>query len=375
MLDLTPEIPPEDCNAAALVITNRYYFVMGGRVRNAGDHSWNNPLGVHVGQRWNIRARDLDGDVPETRPCHLPDVIEAIRKVAPKAEILVASAFGPFEDQRCSKFSTLTRYPNWSEYPLYEELTRLLKAAGMETRVHITLDVNAAALGEHYYSLLGKHVAQNRKHWRTQHALKRTAYIKVSHGVNLGIVSAGWITSDHSPQMSVVRPQKQIARLARDGIDFIDTFGGICPMHGDCVEGLICVDALRARSGIDNFYSIPRDSDVWVVAAFYIAELALWTTAMITPVRISLGGRLFRIPDDDSRKGEAKPEFVQLVRDFFRRGLYEGRNVPSPRYGSVLNLEEYIGYRTCQYPGLFGGLIIARSILKKTRPHGISRGL
>ena len=51
-------------------------------------------------------------------------------------------------------------------------------------------------------------------------------------------------------------------------------FAGVCPFHGDCLEGVAAGPSLEARLGIRG-EDIPADSKVWDIQAFYIAQSPL----------------------------------------------------------------------------------------------------
>ena len=66
-------------------------------------------------------------------------------------------------------------------------------------------------------------------------------------------------------------------------------FAGVCPFHGDCLEGVAAGPSLEARLGIRG-EDIPADSKVWDIQAFYIAQIAVNTTLALAPEKIVFGG-------------------------------------------------------------------------------------
>lgn len=64
-------------------------------------------------------------------------------------------------------------------------------------------------------------------------------------------------------------------------------FAGVCPFHGDCLEGVAAGPSLEARLGIRG-EDIPADSKVWDIQAFYIAQIAVNTTLALAPEKIVL---------------------------------------------------------------------------------------
>ena len=68
-----------------------------------------------------------------------------------------------------------------------------------------------------------------------------------------------------------------------------DTFGGICPFHGDCIEGLVSGPALAARFGAPA-ETVSDDHPTWPDVAADIAELAGTILLTTSAQRILFGG-------------------------------------------------------------------------------------
>ena len=230
--------------------------------------------------------------------------VEIIYREAPCVTHIAASSFGPFEaigrhlrpahsadeNHPYGKFpENLTNYPEWSTKNLYriissfmrlEEKKLLTERRGAHpekrpssAKLLIGLDVNFAALGEHYWfldklfsrdehaqdalytylkakdgSLKNKSFRLKADEWRNvwekydRACRETTVYIKVSQSVNVGFTSDGWIGRgrQHS-QMSAYRPRKTLIP------GFTDDYAGYCEAHGDCIEGLISQPALAHR--------------------------------------------------------------------------------------------------------------------------------
>ena len=74
-----------------------------------------------------------------------------------------------------------------------------------------------------------------------------------------------------------------------------DDFPGICPYHGDCLEGLCCGPAIGARYGIPAA-EIPADDPAWRYTAYYIAQAVMNLILTVSPERLILGGGVMGQP-------------------------------------------------------------------------------
>ena len=76
-----------------------------------------------------------------------------------------------------------------------------------------------------------------------------------------------------------------------------DTFGGVCPFHGDCLEGLASGPAIAARFGRRAEALEGGDVDAAAeVVSFYLASALRGIVYTLAPQRILLGGGLSQLP-------------------------------------------------------------------------------
>ncbi len=68
-----------------------------------------------------------------------------------------------------------------------------------------------------------------------------------------------------------------------------DDFAGVCPFHGDCLEGMASGPAIQARWNATPSTLGGRD-DVWNLEADYLAQLAQVLTYAFSPDRILFSG-------------------------------------------------------------------------------------
>lgn len=71
-----------------------------------------------------------------------------------------------------------------------------------------------------------------------------------------------------------------------------DPFAGVCPFHGNCVEGLCATGALAARAGClqSDLPNLSDDHDVWGHCAYTLAQLCANLVLVASPEKIVISG-------------------------------------------------------------------------------------
>lgn len=175
------------------------------------------------------------------------------------------ASFGPLDLREGSAaFGRLmaTPKPGWSGTDLVGSLR-----SRFAVPVAIDTDVTAAALAE---LELG-----------AGRGVRSLAYVTVGTGIGGGFAPAVWKGGQ------LVHPELGHLRVQRDPRDL--EFGGICPFHRDCLEGLASGPAILARwraelSRLDPAY--PARS----IIAGYLGQLAASIALAVSPQRIVFGG-------------------------------------------------------------------------------------
>jgi fructokinase len=72
-------------------------------------------------------------------------------------------------------------------------------------------------------------------------------------------------------------------------------FSGVCPFHGDCIEGLASGPAIRARWGCD-LSALPGDHPGRAMIGGYLAQLAAAITLLQAPQVLVIGGGVLSDP-------------------------------------------------------------------------------
>jgi fructokinase len=180
------------------------------------------------------------------------------------AAIGIAS-FGPVDpDPESPTFGhiTSTPKPGWANTDIRGQIQRALGLpVGFDT------DVNGAALAEH--------------RWGAAQGLTTFAYLTIGTGIGGGGMVGGQLMH------GLVHPEMGHVRVPHDRK--VDPFSGICPFHGDCLEGLASGPALKARWNQPP-ETLPPEHPAWRLEAHYLALALMNLVCTLSPQRIILGG-------------------------------------------------------------------------------------
>lgn len=127
-------------------------------------------------------------------------------------------------------------------------------------------DVNAAALAERAMG--------------AGQGCDTLVYLTIGTGIGGGVVVGG------QPAHGMLHPELGHLMLRRAKGD---EFRGICPFHGDCIEGLVSGPALHARFGA-NAVDIAASDPRWDAPAADLAQLLVNLILTLSPQRIVIGG-------------------------------------------------------------------------------------
>jgi fructokinase len=162
---------------------------------------------------------------------------------------------------------TATTKPGWSDTPV---ATAIAEATGLP--VAFDTDVNGAALGEY--------------RWGALRGCGVGLYLTVGTGLGGGVVIDG------VPLHGRIHPEMGHIRLKRAAGD---DFTGVCPFHGDCLEGLVSGPAVIARLGHSLSHTEPGDAGrALVIDALGQGLASLVLT--LSPDRIVIGGGVAKTP-------------------------------------------------------------------------------
>ncbi|WP_235510613.1 ROK family protein [Tsuneonella troitsensis] len=176
-------------------------------------------------------------------------------------------SFGPIAlDRSDPLWGSITSTPKqgWTGASFPDALAAFDRPLAIET------DVNAAALGE-WIAGAGSGASS-------------IAYTTIGTGIGTGILHDGKVLSgiSHFEAGHVRTPRQQG-----------DDFPGVCPFHGDCLEGLVSGPAIMARSGrpLDELGQVER-----AMVAAYVADFATTLVLLHMPERLIFGGGVCKTP-------------------------------------------------------------------------------
>ena len=140
-----------------------------------------------------------------------------------RIEAIGIASFGPIDlhvDSPTYGFITSTPKPGWANVDIAGAIRDALAVpVGFDT------DVNAAALSEW--------------RWGAAQGLENFIYLTIGTGIGGGGLVNGRLMH------GLVHPEMGHVRIPHDV--GLDPFAGVCPFHGDCLEGLASGPAMNAR--------------------------------------------------------------------------------------------------------------------------------
>ncbi len=190
-------------------------------------------------------------------------LIESSRAIGPLSGIGIG-CFGPIHlDKQAAKYGVIGNTPKkgWNNIDIVRAL-----CSPFPCPVGFDTDVNAAALGEHRWGA-GKDVGS-------------LLYVTVGTGIGGGVLVEGLpLHGLMHPELGHLYPRRHPA----------DTFPGVCPFHGDCLEGLASGPAIVARCGNELKHLEPGHPQ-WDLQADYLGQLCAQSVLALSPQRIVMGG-------------------------------------------------------------------------------------
>ncbi len=211
--------------------------------------------------------------IPTTQPEEtLARVVEFFRQAesghggGEKIAAWGVATFGPAEVRVGAEkhgWITTTPKPGWHMTDVLGPLRAAFGVpAGFDT------DVNGAALAE--------------TRWGAGAGKSSVLYLTVGTGIGGGLCvngrPLGGLSHPEMGHVAVPRPAEERA-----------VFAGVCPYHGDCLEGLAAGPALKARWGVPA-EELPEDHPAWTLEVEYLARALTQFVYTVSPEVILIGG-------------------------------------------------------------------------------------
>jgi fructokinase len=260
--------------------------------------------------------------IPTQAPAEtMAAVISFFRQREDKLAAFGIGSFGPIELRRESlAYGHITSTPKlaWRNFDIVGAVQQAFAVpVGFDT------DVNAAILAEAY--------------WGAAQGLETALYITVGTGIGGGAITEGTLLHGlRHPEMGHICVPHDRA---------LDPFPGLCPYHGDCLEGLASGSAMEARWGAEPS-TLPADHPAFRLEAEYLGLACMNWICTLSPQRIILGG------------GVMQPHLFPLLRDRTRsllRGYIDA-------YEAADQIDDYIvSPGLGGYAGILGALALAGS--------------
>jgi fructokinase len=244
---------------------------------------------------------------------------------------LGVGSFGPIDVHRASPTwgqITTTPKPGWA----HTNLVALIRAA-IEVPVAFDTDVNASALAE--------------SRWGAARGLSTFCYITVGTGVG-----GGAIVNDRLLH-GLLHPELGHMRIPHDRV--LDPFEGVCPYHGDCLEGLASGEAIRQRWGRPG-EELSVDAAVWELESEYLALGLTNIICTLSPQRIVLGGGVTK-----------QPTLLPLVRRRVQELLAGYFNAPELTHSDAID-HYIVPPGLGDQAGVLGAIELARSAAELNEP-------
>lgn len=195
-------------------------------------------------------------------------LLQCQQEFGPFSAIGIAS-FGPLDlnaDSSTYGFITATTKQGWSNTDIVGTLREAF-VSQTDIKIGIETDVNGAALGEWKWG-----AAQN---------LENFVYLTVGTGIGGGGMVNGRLLH------GLVHPEMGHLRIPHDWQ--ADPFPGVCPFHGDCLEGLATGPAMKKRWGV-SAETLSSEHPAWKLEVHYLALGLVNLICSLSPERIIMGG-------------------------------------------------------------------------------------
>ena len=237
-----------------------------------------------------------------------------------RVDALAIGSFGPVDlDISSEQYGCILNTPKqgWTNVNIILPIQKALNIP-----IFFTTDVNSSAYGEMYLN-----------------GCNNLVYYTISTGIGGSAIQNGVFIG------GIGHPEMGHQLIKKHPLDV--NFNGVCPLHGDCLEGLASGPSIEARTGKKG-QELETNSTVWDIQAYYIAQAILNTTLVIRPELVIVGGGVM-----------SQHHMLDRIKMHFKKLLNN--------YVTIENIDKYIKTPSVENNGsaTIGNFLLAKNLLIK----------
>ncbi|QEO16148.1 ROK family protein [Agromyces intestinalis] len=126
---------------------------------------------------------------------------------------------------------------------------------------------------------------------------------EATHGAGAGLSDVSYLTVGTGIGVGAIVDGRRVAQRSHPEVGHLpvrrhpdDAFDGVCPFHGDCIEGLASGPAIASRWGRPTRDLGPDLDRAVRLEAWYLGQLVASITYTLVPRRVILGGGVMKLP-------------------------------------------------------------------------------
>ncbi len=221
--------------------------------------------GISDGENLVQRVRIPTTTTPKKTMAKVLDYFKKIHQKTPLSALGICS-FGPLDTNPVSPyygFITTTPKQGWEYFNIVGSIKEVF-----DLPIGFDTDVDGAVIGEY--------------RWGNGRGCDAVVYWTVGTGIGAGGMLGGRL------MRGLIHPETGHIFTPHDKEK--DPFEGVCPYHGNCLEGLASGPALQKRCGVKSIMDLPPDDPVWDLEVEYLGYAMVNCIMTMLPQRIILGG-------------------------------------------------------------------------------------
>ena len=237
-----------------------------------------------------------------------------------RIDALAIGSFGPVDlDISSEQYGCILNTPKqgWTNVNIVLPIQKALNIP-----IFFTTDVNSSAYGEMYLN-----------------GCNNLVYYTIGTGIGGSAIQNGVFIG------GIGHPEMGHQLIKKHPLDV--NFNGVCPLHGDCLEGLASGPSIEARTGKKG-QELEINSTVWDIQAYYIAQAILNTTLVIRPELVIVGGGVM-----------SQHHMLDRIKMHFKKLLNN--------YVTIEHIDKYIKTPSVENNGsaTIGNFLLAKNLLIK----------